>query len=153
EVHVECKTRVQHQIWSQWFDYLRQDIEKANTYVFSDELVKYRLPRPELQVMKAPSATYSVTPLRFEIDDDGALWEVLRQSVYTGRLDFIRELVQNSIDAGLRSLYDRDDTNLSLQSPRSWINTSFAPHAILFYSHSRKMVAVIDNGIGMDESD
>lgn len=49
-----------------------------------------------------------------------ALWDIITKSVYTNEFDYIRELIQNAIDATLLKIYLDDKENIEYQSPRSW---------------------------------
>ncbi len=151
---VESPTRTQHIIWSTWFQYLKDDILHANTYIFSDEKNRYfHFPPIKSEIVKSLNATYEVEELRFEIDDKGKIWDVVSKSIYTSKFDFLRELIQNAIDANLMTIYQ--DKNLTLQhsSPRSWSPTKYQPKVLIMFSKETNQLAVVDNGIGMTKSE
>jgi len=104
-------------------------------------------------VQKADGAGYEVWPLRFEIDDKGRLWQVISTSIYTRRFDFIRELLQNGIDASLGHIYLSDEATVEGDMPRLWNLDDYNPFVVVTYSELRKELEVIDNGIGMDKRD
>lgn len=150
EVRVTCPTRAQYKIWFSWLEYLRQDIERANTYLFIDDLSIFHLPTPHLICEPSANATFELWPLRFELDDSGALWDVISKSVYTGRLDYVRELLQNGIDACLRHIYEDPNAALGSTSPRTWTATGYRAAVRIIVSRRRDRLVVIDNGVGMD---
>src|ERR1043165_2746929 len=150
EVEVECPTRMQYNIWFTWLEYLRVDIERANTYVFHDSLSVFRLPVPILKCVPSKDAKFELWPLRFEIDESGALWDVISKSIYTGKHDYLRELIQNSIDACLRRIYEGPGSNLPAPSPRGWSLTDYKPAILVVVSRRNDKLVVSDNGIGMD---
>lgn len=147
---VESHSREEHEHWNGWFKYLEQDINRANTNVFIADLDLFALPSLNSKINKAAGAKYDVWPLRFEVDKQGRIWDVISQTIYTGRFDFIREIVQNAIDAALIWIFANNDAKLPATSPRSWQLTDYEPAILIFYSKKNKMLVVIDNGIGMD---
>jgi len=149
-VHVTCPTRAQYKIWFSWLEYLRQDIERANTYLFIDDLSSFHLPTPDLLCEPSSNATFELWPLRFELDDSGALWDVISRSVYTGRLDYVRELLQNGIDACLRHVYEDPNATMGSTSPRTWTTTGYRAAVRIIVSRRRARLVVVDNGVGMD---
>lgn len=150
EVEVECPTRTQYNIWFTWLEYLRVDIERANTYVFYDSLSVFRLPVPNLKCVPSKDAKFELWPLRFEIDESGALWDVISKSIYTGKHDYLRELIQNSIDACLRRMYEDPGSTLPAPAPRSWSLANYKPAILVVVSRHKDKLVVSDNGIGMD---
>jgi hypothetical protein len=150
-VDVESHSKEEHQLWNEWFVYLRQDILQANTYVFVGNLEKFRLPPPRLDVKRAPDARYEMWPLRFEIDEAGKIWDIISKSIYTGQFDFVRELLQNALDAELMWIFAHPRAQVFHPSPRSWRLDGYAPMVGVLFSASQRSFRVIDNGIGMDK--
>ncbi|MBR1461735.1 hypothetical protein IJ596_08935, partial [bacterium] len=101
EVEVFANNISQYKIWSTWFTYLRNDILNANT-----DLNKYNIffPKPTTNILTSDDKNFDVEELHFEIDDEGGIWNIISQSIYTDKFDFIREIIQNSIDATLIKL-------------------------------------------------
>jgi len=137
----------QHRLWAQWFEYLRSDILAANTYVFVDQLGDFRLPAPTLSVEPAADARYDVWPLRFEIDDSGRIWDVISRSIYTGKHDYVRELIQNAIDADLSVAYRDRSVSIQKPSPRTWGHDQH--RVLVLFSARKKALYIVDHGIGM----
>jgi hypothetical protein len=152
-VEVESYSREEHELWSTWFNYIRTDVLSANTFVFVGPLSVFRLPAPTLTITPAAGATYELWPLRFEIDQAGRIWDVLSKSVYTGKFDFVRELIQNAIDASLMRMFIDTETELTQRSPRAWITASYIPTVLAFWSSTNGFFEVEDFGIGMDRED
>jgi hypothetical protein len=156
-VAAEAFSKEEHSIWDEWFSYLRQDILHANTYLFRDSLNKYRLPIPFLEVRKAPSATYDLWPIRFELDEKGRIWDIISQSIYVGRLDFLRELIQNAIDANLMWMYVDDNASVSSEIPRLWEMKDYFPIVLVIFGGNASTdgnastLEIFDDGIGMDK--
>lgn len=150
EITVEPDSREQHLIWAQWLNYIEQEILYANTYVFKEHDLP-TLPVPNLIINKNKNASYELWPLRFEIDKKGRIWEVVSQSVYTGKFDFIRELIQNGIDATLTWIYINESSKITGHIPRMWSLSDYHPFVLVFYSEKKNTLSVIDNGIGMSK--
>lgn len=149
-ITVRPQTRLQHQLWHQWFSYLRQDIEKANTYVFVDKLKLFQLPRPELQIVPAEAASYEFWPLRFELDRSGRILQLISKSIYTKENDYVRELIQNGLDATLARVYLSPRSDIRSASPRSWSCPDFSPSVLLVFDEDFQVLEIHDNGIGMN---
>lgn len=153
EISARCSSMDHYRIWSQWINYLLRDIERANTYVFRDQLSIFQLPIPHHELQGTQKARFKVWKLRFEIDDHGQLWDVLRQSVYTGRYDYVRELTSNAIDACIRLMFDSSSTLMPNKSPRCWTLADYHPHVFVISDMKRRLLMVYDNGIGMTLED
>src|SRR6202008_1321978 len=69
----------------------------------------------------------------------------------TGKFDFIRELIQNSIDACLRWIFINPESEVNGCNPKNWSLKYYEPEIIIKISEEKMMIEVIDNGIGMDK--
>lgn len=144
EIEVVADNIQQYKIWDDWFEFLEGDIEKFNACFAHEQLY---LPMPNTKIKKADGATFEAQRLRFEIDEKGGMWNVISQSIYTNELDFLRELIQNAIDASLKMVYMNDENNIEHMSPRAW--GDLAEPIVVCYSESKNSLYVIDQGIGM----
>ena len=144
EVTVTAMNSAQYFIWDDWFKWLKGDIEKFNAIYASQGLF---FPIPKTEIQKPDGAKYEVQSLRFEIDDKGSMLEILSNFIYTDEKDFVRELLQNAIDASLKPIYLDSAKKLNHSSPRSWGDE--ADTILVCYSASKKSLCVIDHGIGM----
>jgi len=149
-IEVLAENVEQYKIWTTWFSYLTNDILLANTYLQKDSI---HFPLPKTVINKADEASFDVEELRFEIDDKGGIWNILSQSVYTNELDFLRELLQNSIDAVLVNIYLNFEIKLNSPSPRSWMSYEHNAPITVGYSQKKKLMIVSDSGIGMNKDD
>jgi hypothetical protein len=150
-IEVESTSKEDHTIWNEWFGYLKQDILHANTYVFKGSLKVFQLPKFSSKIVKAKNAKYELWTLRFEIDDKGRIWDVISQSIYTGKFDFVRELIQNSIDACLRWIYSSSEGIVDGCNPKYWTLANYNPQVIIAYSEKNRLLEIADNGVGMDK--
>ncbi len=149
---IQTENKETHILWSDWLGYLKEDILQANTIVFTGELKHFQLPIPDIQLEKDAAANYNIWPLRFELDDTGRIWNIISQAIYTSRFDFVREMIQNAIDAALYHIYDDNQAIVPFISPRSWQLADYQPEVLILYSEKNKMMVIQDNGIGMDEN-
>jgi hypothetical protein len=153
ELEVVCPSREQYDIWFTWVEYLRREVECANTYVFTGDNSCFRLPSPELKLRIPDNATYELWQLRFDIDESGHLWDILTQSVYTEPFDFIRELVQNALDACLRRIYIAKGAQLPSRTPKTWNLPGYEPEVLMLLDERAGKLVVADNGVGMARED
>lgn len=147
ELNIRVKTNNidEYMIWSSWFEYITKEILYINTYLNNYNI---KLPKLEASIEKNPNANYEIEELRFEIDSTGGIWDILSKSIYTDEFDFIRELIQNAIDATLLPIYMDKDICLNCPSPRDWDIKN--ANIYIGFSNSSQELYVIDTGIGMD---
>lgn len=144
-IEVKANNVQEYQIWSIWFEYIKSEILYINSYLKEYEI---GFPFPVTKICTPPNVDLEVEQLRFEIDDKGGIWKILSQSIYTDECDFIRELLQNAIDATLLTEYLDMSVVLQHPSPRSWnVNKN---EVFVGMSNARQELYVIDRGIGMD---
>ena len=148
EIVVAAKNVQQYFIWSKWFAWLKQDIEKFNA-IFAGE--PFKLPLLKTSIVNPNEEIYSVKQIRIDADDKGQIWDIVSKSIYTYELDYLRELVQNAIDASLKKVYLDNTFTLDVKSPKAW--GKFAKPIDIIHSENKKFLCVVDRGIGMDVSD
>lgn len=138
----------QYRIWRKWLDYLQEEILQANT---SLQKYKFYFPFPKIDIKN--NGNYEVEDIRFEIDETGGIWKIISQSIYTDEKDFIRELIQNAIDASLICIYKNKNIDLEHKSPRAWRADKHCKNIFVGYSEKENELWVIDSGIGMNNRD
>ena len=143
----------EYHIWDRWLHYLKEDILHANTYLMPKLGSGLALPELKSEIDKTEGAAFETEELRFELTDEGQIWNILAKSVYTGEFDFIRELVQNGIDAVLMKDYQTPDLELAYSSPRSWGAWERDNKVTVAYSAAQKLLLIWDTGIGMDSNE
>lgn len=145
---VETENRENYKLWSNWFGFLKDEIIQANTYYFRDFVEGGSIAKFEYTIEPAEGANFCTEEIRFEIDDKGALWEIISKSIYTAEYDFLRELIQNSIDACLMDCYLDKELELEQAFQREWPTDKYFVN--VFYSEESNELVIYDNGIGMD---
>ena len=153
-IRVSVDNRERYKMWAQWLKYLNNEIMYANTHYLVEQNSKffqnYKLPRADVEVKPKTDAKFTVEEIKFQVDDSGALWNILTNSIYTDRFDFVRELIQNAIDAVLLKTYLNRTIELSYQSPRVW---KCRDEVVIAYSQDEGVLLVQDTGVGMNESE
>lgn len=154
KVEIKTKNRERYKIWKEWLKYLDYEIMVANSHYLSNIDMQqgeyYRFPGVEIIITPDQGANFLVEEIHFRVDDNGSLWDILTNAVYTHEFDYIRELIQNAIDANLLKYYIDPAKNIQYVSPRSW---GISDTVVVIYSENKGMLVVYDQGIGMDETD
>lgn len=150
EIEVRAENVEEYHLWEWWLDYLEGDILHANTHLMPKLGSGLMLPEPKCKVKKAEGADFETEELRFELTEKGRIWTILSKSVYTEEFDFIREIVQNGIDAVLMKDYAASEVPLPSPSPRSWGEWTGEHKVVVAYSARQGSMMVWDTGIGMD---
>lgn len=157
EIRIETENRMRYNIWRGWLDYLDQEIMYANTHYLpkldeekEGKLIRYRLPEVKDELEAAEGSNFRVEEVKFQLDDKGTLLDIITRSIYTNEFDYIRELVQNAIDAVLLKEYENTGRKLESVSPRSW-NVKASVIAAYSFKHNRLIVA--EGGVGMSENE
>lgn len=140
----------EYHIWDRWLHYLKEDILHANTYLMPRLGNGLNLPELRSEINKTEGASFETEELRFELAEEGQIWNILSQSVYTEEFDFIRELVQNGIDAVLMKVYQDAELELTHPSPRSWGVWDRDGKVVVAYSEMQRLLLIWDTGIGMN---
>ncbi len=157
EICIETKNRQRYKIWRGWLDYLDQEIMYANTHYLpkldqeiDGKVIRYRLPEVKDDLKAAAGSDFRVEEVKFQLDEKGTLLDIITRSIYTNEFDYIRELIQNGIDAVLLKEYQNLVRKIDAVSPRCWnVKTLVA----VAYSAKDNMLIVADDGIGMDEAE
>lgn len=68
----------------------------------------------------------------------------------TNEFDYVREVIQNAIDATLLKIYLDDEEDIKYKSPRSW---KCNDKVIVAYSQKQGVLWIEDYGIGMSEGE
>lgn len=154
DITVLTDDRQKYKIWMDWINYLDREVMYANTHYLtgetSDFFRNYKLPEVVKSVKPSDSANFEVEEIRFQVDETGALWDILTKSIYTNEFDYVREVIQNAIDATLLKIYLDDKEDIEYKSPRSW---KCNDKIIVAYSQKQGVLWIEDYGIGMSEGE
>lgn len=171
-IHAECQNQDQHRVLSDWCQWLTREVTEARTIMARCkrhgqwQLPACRMEEPGATIVIRPAddATYVPLDWTFDFDQD----EVVRRlvyDVYESPYSFIRELVQNALDATRCQLYaDLAAAELEVpDSPTKLAADKRSAYPIRVGLHEvqvdnslsgeaelRQVVTVEDQGIGMD---
>jgi molecular chaperone HtpG len=112
EITAECQTQEEHRLLQDWCSWLEAEARAVDLLMARAPLHHgWRSPRvsivganPTISIRRAKGATYSEHSWNFQLDAD-AVFERLVREVYPHRGSFIRELLQNALDATRVRLY------------------------------------------------
>ncbi|MDW5593818.1 ATP-binding protein [Conexibacter stalactiti] len=171
ELDAECQTAEEHRLLRDWCQWIVDEVAEAPTLMAGAR--RHRDWRPPVARMFGPGATIFVRPSStaryvpadwtFQLDAD-AIVRRLVDDVSSEPLLFVRELVQNALDALRRTLYDRVrvETHNDTTGPSSPLNVDAQYFEGLRVSvtltqesvgkaSSCQIVTIADNGVGMSE--
>lgn len=149
QICITVKKIEEYDISDSWLQMLKDEIDFANKYLREDGFV---FPEPKTWIEDEAEQEIKAEKVRFEIDDRGTIWDIISRSIYTDEMDFLRELLQNAIDATLAKAYNDEKVGIEHPSPRSW-GSENCKDIVVAYSEKTKKLCVCDRGIGMDNRD
>ncbi|MEM8529580.1 MAG: hypothetical protein AAGF95_01980 [Chloroflexota bacterium] len=173
EVIAECATQAEHRFLHDWCQWLVDEVERAQTLMAGAKRhSEWRLPRidldgstPTIKIRPASEATYIPTRWRFELEQHG-MYERLIGDLYNEPMIFVRELIQNALDATRCQMYsDLAKKEQELPAYPTHIEAPFrSRYPIHIQLQTRIMpdeqsgelaqyqvLVVEDHGIGMDQ--
>ncbi len=173
-IRAECHTQQEHRLLQDWCQWIVDEVRNARLVMpRSSRHSNWVPPRatidgpdPTVSIRPSARATYLPSKWVFELDRD-AVFERLIRDVYTDSLSFVRELIQNALDAMRCQLYlDRCASGCPSVSSPTMINQEWRDRYQLdialedrsFYndllgkSEQRQVLVLDDCGIGMDRA-
>lgn len=172
EIRAECLTQEEHRVLQDWCQWLVTEVKDARTLMsharrHSDWLApdaELSGPGATIHIKPASGAKYFPSEWRFELDNE-VVFGLLIRDVYDSKNVFIRELLQNALDANRCQMY-LDLTHDGQQPPehptqvgeehrlRYPIRVSIATrprfNELSGAQEDKQFVVVEDCGIGMD---
>jgi hypothetical protein len=172
EITAECQNHDEHRYLQDWCQWLVEEVKNAATLVArARRHHDWQLPeveltgaKPTIIIKPAPNASYIPSDWTFELDHE-AIYQRLIRDVYDDPMAFIRELIQNALDANRCQMYldlkqdgvevpeyptqvaeerrNRYPVKLSLSELE--IKNSLSGE-----THKRQVLTIEDSGIGMD---
>jgi hypothetical protein len=112
EVTAECENQEEHRFLADWCQWLVQEVRHAQTLISRSRrhqswqlpVVTMDDPNPTVIIRPAANANYIPSNWKFELDHD-VVFKRLVEDIYESPIIFIRELIQNSLDAMRCRLY------------------------------------------------
>jgi hypothetical protein len=124
-IHATCQNSDEHRLLRDWCRWLYDEIKNAGVMMAQTKRHgEWRIPRisvdgnnPTISIKPAEGATYIDCDWRFEMDT-GKMIDKLTHDLYRGEGRFIRELIQNGLDAMRCKMYDDlGDSAKNVESP------------------------------------
>jgi molecular chaperone HtpG len=112
EVTAECEKQEEHRVLQDWCQWIVDEVREARILMSRTELhsdwqppeATIDAPGASIIVRPAPGAKYIPSKWTFELDNE-AIFQRLVRDVYDDPLVFIRELIQNALDADRSQMY------------------------------------------------
>lgn len=112
EVIAECEKQEEHRVLQDWCQWIVDEVREAKILMSRAELHKewqppaatMDTPDATITIRPAPGAKYIPSKWTFELDNE-AVFQRLVRDVYDDPLVFIRELIQNALDANRSQMY------------------------------------------------
>jgi hypothetical protein len=172
ELTAECQTQDEHRVLQDWCQWLVEECRHAATLMAkSVRHANWRPPvvamdgeHPTIRIQPATGAQYRPVRWVIQLDPDRVL-ERLVHDLYKERLTFLRELIQNGLDAMRAQMYADLEAaaeprpNYPYEAPESWreqyclkieVTSAQEVNAVSGELETRQIIAVDDCGIGMD---
>jgi molecular chaperone HtpG len=174
EIEARCENQMEHKTLQDWCQWIEDETSYANILMQQSTLhSNWRAPKaiigtPEstINILPSETAKYIFSEWKFELDKD-KVFERLISGVYSEKLSFIRELIQNAADANRCKLYVElsDNGIVTPENPTEIQALTIAEKYPIFVSienkdifdeslqrHIKKNIFTIrDVGIGMDK--
>lgn len=172
EISAQCETQEEHRVLQDWCSWLVEETRNARTMMnrsqrhgeWQPPMAFLDGPNQTIKITALPGAKYIPSTWTFELDHNAVL-QLLIKDIYEDPSTFIRELIQNALDATRCRLYEdlRSQAKRIPEYPtqiskafrkRYPINITVFPKAILNELsgelEERYVLAIEDFGIGMD---
>lgn len=173
ELRAECETQGEHRLLQDWCRWLVNELGHASALMarsarhsdWHPPRASMAGPDPTIRIRPAKSATYRPVNWEIKLDHDTVVNRLVHD-VYGGRLGFLRELIQNSLDASRVRLYaDLEAAGIQpptipSRAPSEWrarypvrvtLSTKTVTNALSGETESTSELSVEDLGMGMDE--
>jgi molecular chaperone HtpG len=111
EITAECERQEEHRVLQDWCQWIVDEVENASVLMSrSESHSRWQPPLAKMgdgetiKIRPAAGATYIPSSWTFEMDKEAVL-QLLIKDVYQNPLIFIRELIQNALDANRSQMY------------------------------------------------
>lgn len=173
ELRAECRNQEEHRYIQDWCQWLVDEVKEARNLMFaSSRHGNWSAPHvsldgedPTIVIRPDSNATYIPSNWRFQLDEE-IVFQRLVKDVHLDPLSFVRELLQNALDANRCQMYldlrsngltqPEFPTQVAEQNRRRYpVKVSLYEKSFLNYLSGelelRQVLAVEDFGIGMDK--
>ena len=171
EITAECERQEEHRILQDWCQWIVDEVKNASVLMSRFEShLKWQPPLAKLgdegtiKIRPSAGATYIPSTWSFEMDKESVL-QLLIKDVYQNPLVFIRELIQNALDANRSQMY-MDLRRDGLSEPeypteveqnrrdrypvKVTLESRLLPNALSEEMEEKQFLIIEDYGLGMD---
>ena len=159
EIGAACDTRDEYQVLRDWTQWLEDEAKNAALVMMHAERhSEWKAPTTNIEIGRSPSARFLIDDWKFELDRD-AVFDRLIYDVYDDPVTFIRELIQNALDATRVQMYlDLDADGIPRPQYPTQIDESRREHYPVEITletrtvngEERQVFTITDRGVGMD---
>jgi molecular chaperone HtpG len=172
EMTAECRNQEEHRFLADWCQWLVDEVRNANILVarghrhqnWVPPVVSLEAPDCTIHIRPAASAKYLPSRWKFELDTE-AVFNRLITDIYEEPMVFLRELIQNALDATRCQLYlelknsESEIPEFPTQAPeelrqkypvRVSMEERYVKNNLSGKDELRQVVIVEDRGLGMD---
>lgn len=160
DIHAECETAHEHRVLRDWCTWIADEIRDAPKLLAGSlRHQDWRPPKATLggshdtiQIVRAPGARYRAEDWRFTFDENEIVVRLVRD-VHRHPLGFLRELLQNALDATrTRAYYESGSSERFPNELEQSVREGLPVRVILTIQGSDVIsIEVSDEGIGMTE--
>ncbi len=153
-----------------WFEWIRQENHNLIAYwnkIAPDVLGGCRLSECDLKVRLSGEEFSNSGEVNYEINKKYAIQLLIGENIYESSLDFLREYIQNAVDASKLAFYNewmdgdldylRDQSNRNRRSelPCYFYEAAYKKYGVKIelsiINNNNLMVKICDNGVGIEE--
>lgn len=173
EITAECHTQEEHRVLQDWCQWIVEEVNNAKVLMihaarhsdWQPPEVGFDGADPTIDIHPAPTASYFPSKWTFELDHE-AVFQRLIYDVYDSPASFIRELIQNALDANRCQMY-ADLLAEHIEPPayptqvqeerrqrypvRISLGTKEVENSLSGEVETKQVLTVEDCGIGMDK--
>ncbi len=125
EVNAECGNPEEHRVLRDWCQWIVNEVEAipnlladpSERKVWEPPVARMAGSDPTIKIVSAPDATYQIKDWRFQLDETEVMNRLIFDA-YEDEKDFVRELIQNALDAMRCRMYE-DLKEAGKPTPRS----------------------------------
>jgi hypothetical protein len=159
EIAAACDTRDEYQVLRDWTQWIEDEVKNAALVMrHAERHAEWKVPATKIAIGKSETARFLIDDWKFELDRD-AIFERLIYDVYDKPITFIRELIQNALDATRVQMYlDLDAAGIPRpeypteieESRREEYPVEIALETRTINGEERQVFSITDRGVGMD---
>lgn len=171
EITAECEKQDEHRVLQDWCQWIVDEVENASVLMNrSESHLRWVPPLAKMgdggtiKIRRAAGATYVPSSWSFKMDKEAVL-QLLIKDVYQDPLAFIRELIQNALDANRSQMYldlrkdglpepeyptEVEQSRRDRYPIKVTLESRLLPNSLSGDMEEKQFLIIEDHGIGMD---